>query len=206
MANYSFNEIVFFSKDEQIINDLYQKISEYWSEQDENDLTVHDFLLFMGYSKKVADNLTVYRNYFTNIDAPKKDADMFCFRINTESAWNPIIAPFEAILRDKYHRKIRLVYEAEEIGNYIYGNSDLEGRFLKDKFKMQYFNPQNDRYINKYFEDFDQLLDYIKANFPKVDIERYNSMCYIYDIEKQILKAYPDMDELSTSIYAFTPF
>jgi len=58
-----------------------------------------------------------------------------CFTIGTETAWSPTSEAWEAIL-EKY-KGIFTVYTAEELGNGIFINTDVQGYCFTDRYRFE---------------------------------------------------------------------
>ena len=46
----------------------------------------------------------------------------YSFKVDVETAWEPHMAVFYKILREKYDNRINLVYMSEECGSRLWGN------------------------------------------------------------------------------------
>ena len=108
------------------------------------------------------------RGYISHID---DSPDENSFTIETEAAWEPVTALWEAVLAT--YNGVSFVYVAEEPGNTVYINTDTLGRFFPDRYLLDIFGdgqipenwyPGQDKPsyldIREYFNDFASLSDY----------------------------------------------
>ena len=197
MANECETSIVFYSEHKALIKDLWQNIIDFC--KDNHDCTVYKFMQKIGYSQN-----DLYRSdergAITYCDSFVSYKDNIAyFKIETVSAWTPQIDEFYKLVNEKYDRKISIVFKAEEIGCGIYYNTDIEGRFFKDRYKIDYCLRQD---IVKYFERFDEAIEYIKKNFPKAKVSIFDD---INTIEEKVEAAY-DKNEDSEFFFNFKRF
>lgn len=197
MANECDTSIVFYSEYKAMIKDLWQNITDFC--KDNHDCTIYKFMLKMGYFQN-----DLYR-------ADKRGAITYCdssvthkddiayFKIETISAWMPQVDEFYKLIDEKYARKISIVFEAEEMGCGIFYNTDIEGRFFKDRYKIDYHIKQD---IVRYFKRFDEAIDYIKETFPKARVSIFDD---INTIEEKVQSAY-DMNEDNEFFFNFKRF
>lgn len=84
------------------------------------------------------------------------------FRLQTETAWAPMNEMWDMILQACGFDEIKYVYEAEEPGNGVYINSDIEGRFFADRYCIDVY-VSDDFYCNEmqYFSDEEDALNYL---------------------------------------------
>ena len=121
------------------------------------------------------------------------------FKIKTVSAWLPQVDEFYKLIDEKYDRRISIVFKAEEMGCGVYYNTDVEGRFFKDRYKIDYCLKQ-DRV--RYFERFDEAISYIKKIFPKAKVSIFDD---INIIEEKVQIAY-EMTENNEFFFNFKRF
>ena len=197
MANECETSIVFYSEHRVVIKDLWQNIIGFC--KDNHDCTVYKFMQKMGYSQN-----DLYRSdergaiTYCDSSVTYKDNTAY-FKIETVSAWMPQVDEFYKLIDEKYDRKVFIVFEAEEMGCEIYYNTDIEGRFFKDRYKVDYHLKQD---TIKYFERFDDAIDYIKKIFPKAKVSIFDD---INTIEGKVQSAY-DMDEDNECFFNFKWF
>ena len=197
MANECETSIVFYSEKKEELYDLWQNITKFCSSN--HDCTIYKFMLKIGYSPN-----DLYRSdkrgAITDCDSFVSYKDNIAyFKIKTVSAWTPQIDEFYKLVNEKYDRRISIVFKAEEIGCGIYYNTDIEGRFFKDRYKIDYCLRQD---IVKYFERFDEAIEYIKKNFPKAKVSIFDD---INTIEEKVEAAY-DKNEDSEFFFNFKRF
>ena len=197
MANECETSIVFYSEHRVVIKDLWQNIIDFC--KDNNDCTIYKFIQKMGYSPNDLYHADK-RGAITYCDSSVayKD-DTAYFKIETISAWMPQVDEFFKLIDEKYDREISVVFEAEEMGYGIFYNTDIEGRFFKDRYKIDYCLKQD---IVKYFERFDEAIDYIKKIFPKAKVSIFDELNII---EEKVEAAY-DMNEDNEYFFNFKRF
>ena len=197
MANECDTSIVFYSEYKAMIKDLWQNITEFC--KDNHDCTIYKFMQKMGYSSN-----DLYRSdkrgviTYCDSSVTYKD-DIAYFKIETLSAWMPQVDEFYKLIDEKYGGKISIVFEAEEMGCGIYYNTDIEGRFFKDRYKIDYCLKQD---TVKYFERFDEAIEYIKRIFPRANVSIFDD---INIIEEKVTAAY-DVNEDNEFFFNFRRF
>ncbi len=185
MANYCANSIYFYGSDKKLLTELWKKIDECIDNRENR--SVKKLLLLHGYTQDEADELADGRDYFTYLDdsvtACGKDEYSFC--AETESAWEPGMDAFEDLLVRKYRNKIKMVYQSEEPGCGIFVNSDKDGIYFTDRFRISWC--YNDKYGTAYFSDWEETVEDLNGNFPKAKIDISTTPA---EAEKHIRKAY----------------
>lgn len=197
MANECETSIVFYSEHKEMIKNLWRNIIDFC--KDNHDCTIYKFMREIGYSK---DDLHKFdeRGAITDCDSSiTYKENIAYFKIETVSAWMPQVDEFYKLIHEKYDREISFVFKAEEMGCKIYYNTDIEGRFFKDRYKIDYCLKQD---IVRYFERFDDAIDYIKEIFPKAKVSIFDD---IDIIEEKITAAY-DMNEDNEYFFNFKRF
>ena len=197
MANECETSIVFYSEHKALIKDLWQNIIGFC--KDNHDCTVYKFMQKMGYSQNDLSR-SDERGAITYCDSfvTYKD-DIAYFNIETISAWLPQVDEFYKLIDEKYDRRISIVFETEEMGCGIYYNTDIEGRFFKDRYKIDYCLKQD---TIRYFERFDDAIDYIKKVFPKAKVSIFDD---INTIEGKVQSTY-NMNEDNECFFNFKRF
>ena len=197
MANECDTSIVFYSEHKALIKDLWQNIIGFC--KNNHDCTIYKFMQKIGYSQNDLYR-TDERGAITNCDSSVtyKD-DIVYFKIESVSAWMPQVDEFYKLLKEKYDKKISIVFKAEEMGCGIYYNTDIEGRFFKDRYKIDYCLKQD---TVKYFEGFDEAISYIKKVFPRAKVSIFDELNII---EEKIAAAY-DMNEDNECFFNFKQF
>ena len=182
MANECDTSIVFYSKNKKMVEDLWRNITDFCS--DNHDCTIYKFMRKMGYSKN---DLHIFdeRGAITHCDSSVTYSDSIAyFKIETISAWMPRVDEFYKLVDEYYDREISIVFEAEEFGCGLYYNTDIEGRFFKDRYKVDYHFKED---IVKYFERFSDVISYLKKIFPKAKVSQFDD---INIIEEKVQAAY----------------
>lgn len=197
MANECETSIVFYSEHKALIKDLWQNIIDFC--KDNQDCTIYKFMLKRGYSQNDlyhSDKRGAITYYDSSVSY--KD-DIAYFKIETISAWLPQVDEFYKLVKEKYDRKTSIVFKAEEMGCGIYYNTDVEGKFFKDRYKIDYCLKQD---TVKYFEGFDEAISYIKKVFPRAKVSIFDELNII---EEKIAAAY-DMNEDNECFFNFKRF
>lgn len=190
MANYSENKIVFFGEDREAIYDLWQNIYAYYID-DDNSNSFYNFLIKIGYKPYEVKQMTDLRNTFMSCDGMVTDDEYESyFYIETETAWSANLEIFYDIIRDKYDNKINMYAMVEECGFGIFINTDIEGVFLPDKYKLDCLIDGQE--IVKYFESFKQLKAFVQRKFTKIKLLLRDDS---KTITKKITKAYQPTDD-----------
>ena len=131
MANECETSIVFYSEKKEKVYDLWQNITEFCDGN--HDCTIYKFMQKMGYSQNDLCR-SDKRGAITYCDSSVTYKDNIAyFKIETVSAWMPQVDEFFKLINEKYDREISVVFEAEEMGCGIFYNTDIEGRFFKDR-------------------------------------------------------------------------
>lgn len=132
MANYSDNQVVFFSENKEAVYDLWQKINDYINNNKTNSIC--GFLESLGYSEYESRSMSDLRNSFVSYDNEVTDDEsVSCFYIKTETAWSANIEVFYRIIEDKYNNEIELHALIEEIVEYFESFNQVIN-FIKKKF------------------------------------------------------------------------
>ena len=187
MANQCDTSIVFYSENKRMIKDLWRNITDFCS--DNHDCTIYKFMRKMGYSKN---DLHIFdeRGAITYCDSSVTHKDSIAyFKIETVSAWMPRVDEFYKLVDEHYDREISIVFEAEEFGCGLYYNTDIEGRFFKDRYKVDYHFKVD---TVKYFERFSDVIGYLKKIFPKAKVSQFDD---INIIEEKVQAVYSINDE-----------
>lgn len=195
MANQCDTSIVFYSENKRMIKDLWRNITDFCS--DNHDCTIYKFMRKMGYSKN---DLHIFdeRGAITYCDSSVTHKDSIAyFKIETVSAWMPRVDEFYKLVDEHYDREISIVFEAEEFGCGLYYNTDIEGRFFKDRYKVDYHFKVD---TVKYFERFSDVIGYLKKIFPKAKVSQFDD---INIIEEKVQAAYSINDECFFNLNRF---
>ena len=151
----------------------------------------------MGYSKN---DLHIFdkRGAITHCDSSVTYSDSIAyFKIETISAWMPRVDEFYKLIDEHYDREISIVFEAEEFGCGLYYNTDIEGRFFKNRYKVDYHFKED---TVKYFERFSDVIGYLKKIFPKAKVSQFDDISII---EEKVQAAYSINDECFFNLNRF---
>ena len=195
MANQCDTSIVFYCENKRMIKDLWRNITDFCS--DNHDCTIYKFMRKMGYSKN---DLHIFdeRGAITYCDSSVTHKDSIAyFKIETVSAWMPRVDEFYKLVDEHYDREISIVFEAEEFGCGLYYNTDIEGRFFKDRYKVDYHFKVD---TVKYFERFSDVIGYLKKIFPKAKVSQFDD---INIIEEKVQAVYSINDECFFNLNRF---
>ena len=173
MANYCSNNIAFYSSDKTLLQNLHNIMLDVFNNS--KCKSVYEILLKHGYSKEEAEKISDRRDYlsYMEFELTDKRCGYYAFKAETESAWQPNMTSFFQLLLDKYDNKISLVYVAEEPGSCIFINTDVDGLFFTDKYRIDYCI--EDCYEIEYFDSFKEVTDYINEKFPKAKVCIFDS-------------------------------
>lgn len=195
MANECDTSIVFYSENKKMVEDLWRNITDFCS--DNHDCTIYKFMREMGYSKN---DLHIFdeRGAITYCDSSVTYKDSIAyFKIETVSAWMPRVDEFYKLIDEHYDREISIVFEAEEFGCGLYYNTDIEGKFFKNRYKVDYHFKED---TVKYFERFSDVIGYLKKIFPKAKVSQFDDISII---EEKVQAAYSINDECFFNLNRF---
>ena len=102
----------------------------------------------------------------TGIQDICRNKDYHYFVLSQENEPCPQSALFEIVLAFPEYAGICLVYEAEDPGNHLFVNSDVDGLFFPERYYCEIVDDcDGDRVIESdYFKDETALAEYIKKN------------------------------------------
>lgn len=191
MANYFTNRIIFYGEDKEALADLLDKISACVDEPAKNK--VRTFLELAGLNSDDAEAYADRHDFFTYLDfAVQENPYGSYFEVQTESAWSANMEGFYKVLRKNYDGKINMVYQSEESGCGIFINSDTEGFFFIDRYRLDYC--YGDSSVREYFSTWQETAEFLNAAFPKAKITPYTTLAdavnrieslYHFDSRKQ---------------------
>jgi len=188
MANYCSNSIVFFSKDKTKLSRFLRKV---YAAFDSIGSGFYNLMVLHGYKNREILSVIDKRDSFTHCDTKlEQNKDTFSFRVDVETAWEPHMAMFYKIIREKYNNAIQLVYMAEECGDDIYINSDKEGIYFRDRYVIDCCH--NGEFLKEYFETYPEAISWIKAEYGEIDINEYTSL---KDVEMKVEAASPFVND-----------
>ncbi len=172
MANYCSNSIVFFSKDKTKISRFLRKV---YAAFDSIGSGFYNLMVLHGYKNREILSVIDKRDSFTYCDTKlEQDKDTFSFRVDVETAWEPHMAMFYRIIREKYNNAIQLVYMAEECGSELYVNSDKEVIYLPERYMVDCCH--NGEYNKEYFKTYPEAISWIKAEYGDIGVNEYDSL------------------------------
>ena len=171
MANYCSNSIVFYSKDRLKLARFLRKV---YAAFDSIGSGFYNLLVLHGYTNRQITGLADKRDCFTYCDTKLTlNKDTYSFKVDVETAWEPHMAVFYKILREKYDNRIHLVYMAEECGSQLYINSDKDGKYFSERYMVDCCH--NGEFLKEYFNNYPEAVAWIKDEYG-VDINEYDSM------------------------------
>lgn len=187
MANYCSNSIAFYSKDKAVLAKLFDNINNILDNT--KDRSIYELLKSCGYSSEEAVQISDRRDALTYADDNITESPCgYCyFKADTESAWQPNMTSFFRLLQEKFGSKISLVYVSEEPGCGIFINTDVDGLFFSDRYRIDYCVA--DEYITEYFTDFKDVVCFLRENLPQADVCLYDSP---EEIKNKISDVYDD--------------
>lgn len=161
MANYCTNSIVFFSKDRTKLARFLRKV---YAAFDSVGSGFWNLLVLHGYTNRQIAGIADKRDCFTYCDTRlTQDNDTYSFKVDTETAWEPHMAVFYKVIRERYDNAIRLVYMAEECGSQLYINSDQESRYFTEHYMVDCCH--NGEFIKEYFNSYREAVDWIRDKY-----------------------------------------
>ena len=178
MANYCSNSIVFFSKDKSKLSRFLRKV---YAAYDSIGSGFYNLMVLHGYKNREILSVIDKRDSFTHCDTKlAQENDTYSFRVDVETAWEPHMAMFYKIIREKYSDAIQLVYMAEECGSDLYVNSDKEGIYFRERYMVDCCH--NGEYLKEYFESYSEAIDWIRSEYG-IDTDKFDS---IQEIEAKV--------------------
>ena len=186
MANYCSNSIVFFSKDKSKLSRFLRKV---YAAYDSIGSGFYNLMVLHGYKNREILSVIDKRDSFTHCDTKlEQNKDTYSFKVEVETAWEPHMAMFYKIIREKYNNAIQLVYMAEECGSELYVNSDKEGVYFPERYVVDCCH--NGEYLNEYFDTYQEAISWIKTEYGDIDINEYNSLKEV----EMVVEASSDFD------------
>lgn len=172
MANYCYNDIVFYSSNKTILQELQQLFFK----ANEDKGRVLSILDYIDMPSECNTEILDMRNHFIHIDTEiKSDGECHYFYIQTESAWVPDLELFNYLLSSVYKDTIKMHYQAEEPGCGIYINTDLDGLFFQNRYVID-CQKGDDLDDTFYFDCYDDVRHYFETEFPKVKVSTLDSL------------------------------
>lgn len=190
MSNYCSNNIAFYSNDKTLLQNLYDIMLDVFNNS--KSRSVYDILLKHGYSTEEAQKISDSRDYlaYMEFELTDKRCGYYAFKAETESAWQPNMTTFFYLLQDKYANKISLVYTSEEPGSGVFINTDVDGLFFTDRYKIDCCLDNN--YFTDYFTNFNEVIEFIQEDYPKADVCIYDNP---EEIRNKVITAYGSSNE-----------
>ena len=172
MANYCSNSIVFFSKDKSKLSRFLRKV---YAAFDSIGSGFYNLMVLHGYKNREILSVIDKRDSFTHCDTRlEQNKDTYSFKVEVETAWEPHMAMFYKIIREKYNNAIQIVYMAEECGSELYVNSDKEGVYFPQRYMVDCCH--NGEYQKEYFDTYPEAINWIRAEYVDIDVNEYNSL------------------------------
>ena len=118
-------------------------------------------------------------------------------RFNTETAWGPMTEVFKFI--KSIYPSLEIYWQAEEDGNGVYCSNDVEGRYFKDRYRIEH------DCCYEYFSTLDGLAEYVSGIIGKevktmddinAAIESWNNSTDDYDAMIYLNEYTVEADEL----------
>lgn len=168
MANYCMNDIVFYSINREQIVNLFEQVKSTLNSF-KCDTTLFKLLQCLE-NQSSLEIIKDKRNFIIDCSELQQAGDEYFFHMYTEAAWVPHIEDIDLLLSADAFSEIQYVYTAEEPGMEIYVNSDVEHKFLDNKYLFYYWcgNEEEDQY----FSNEDNLKEYLITKFSKAGINR----------------------------------
>lgn len=178
MANFCSNSIVFYSKDKQKLSVFLRKI---YAAFDSQGSGIYNLMVLHGYKDREILNSIDKRDCFTFCDSKlRTDKDIYSFQVDEESAWVPHMEVFRKILRQKYGNAIRMVFLSEECGNDIYINTDTEGKYFTERYKVECSHGKE--YKDEYFSEYSDLIRFVNEEYG-TDLTEFDD---VEDVESRV--------------------
>ena len=120
-----------------------------------------------------------------------------------DDKWSPNLKFWDLIIEREYttddgERMIDYVYEAEEPGCEIYINTDVDGEFFCDLYKVDAYLPKDlfcGEVMTEYFSSTEDLFDALKTLFGKIfNFDEPNDVNLKIFINEYLQKHYPNSD------------
>ena len=197
MANYCSNSIAIFGYDKEKVDELRNLMFKFLHENSTS--SIRAFVVVCGYSSDEALKMTDGRDTFVDVDDEVSEKEsIFYFKFQTETAWSPNVDVFRKIISDKYGEELDMEYCSEEPGVGIYINTDEEGFFFTDRYYLD--SCINSEYETEYFENKQEVLDWIKSKFPDIKVTIKTTL---YKIEEEVCKR---IDESGDDFFTLRKF
>ena len=125
------------------------------------------------------------------------------FKVYQDDKWSPNLKFWDLIIEREYttddgERMIDYVYEAEEPGCEIYINTDVDGEFFCDLYKVDAYLPKDlfcGEVMTEYFSSTEDLFDALKTLFGKIfNFDEPNDVNLKIFINEYLQKHYPNSD------------
>lgn len=125
------------------------------------------------------------------------------FKVYQDDKWSPNLRFWDLIIEREYttddgERMIDYVYEAEEPGCEIYINTDVDGEFFCDLYKVDAHLPKDlfcEEDMTEYFSSTEDLFDALKTLVGKIfNFDESNDVNLKIFINDYLKKHYPNSD------------
>ena len=156
MPNWCDTTLAFFSEsDSPQLDELYESLASLLEERD--IVQFREVAKSFGYDPDKHE--MGLRGELFGLEEPDENGFMAVY---TETAWGPELDIWDALVRDRYP-EIQYVFLAEEPGCELFFNSDVEGRYFKTKYSIDYTSESEGDIV--YFNTEEELLEFANRLF-----------------------------------------
>lgn len=147
MANICSNSTVFYGKRE-FLDALWGVIQN--AQEREHPMWLGNIFIEAGFPEKEISDGDIYCR--GSVDFLSRDERDGSIKIDYQTAWSPIYEEFDKLL-NRFFPDVEEVTIAEECGCEIFINTDVEGRWFKDRYQIEREDSDTE-----YFDDLDSFL------------------------------------------------
>jgi len=209
MANMCSNKYAFFTtgEDKTELKRLYQNLSSIIEPQNAPKDYDVGWLGNIAIWHSINRDRISCRGYTGHMD--DYDPNSNFFTLETETSWSPTNELWEAVIA--LYKGISFVYIAEEPSSDVYINTDIEGTYFCDRYRINIYGDtpipkgwfsDEDRPehidISEYFECFDKLRDY----FTDVTGQNFSTL---EEMQTYICGLFKEESGVIAGVYEFTP-
>ena len=203
MANICETTIAFFATAEEYTDklvDFYNKLTDLKKSKER-------FPVYFN-SIYIAEQFGINTKYIEwsniqDISAVEAHGTYRGFKVYQDDKWSPNLEFWDLIIEKEYttddgDRIIDYVYEAEEPGCEIYINTDIDGEFFCDLYKVDAYMPKDlfcGEVMTEYFSSTEDLFDALKTLVGKIfNFDESNDVNLKIFINDYLKKRYPNSD------------
>lgn len=203
MANICETTIAFFATAEEYTDklvDFYNKLTDLKKSKER-------FPVYFN-SIYIAEQFGINTKYIEwsniqDISAVEAHGTYRGFKVYQDDKWSPNLEFWDLIIEKEYttddgDRIIDYVYEAEEPGCEIYINTDIDGEFFCDLYKVDAYLPKDlfcGEVMTEYFSSTEDLFDALKTLVGKIfNFDESNDVNLKIFINDYLKKRYPNSD------------